>query len=189
MADETPHDLPTVRVKTGDGHYKIINKKDYDPKEHELIKGGEDQQQGVMDFSGRNPSGTFSEPTPTDIRYPDKDATEYENNHGAFMGKSASQMRKAADLPDAPGGVYPDGAMRVEATGQGRHRVMSGDREVVKNVSGADADKFKKMNAEEKTAWVKSKGGNPPATAEKKADAAAPGQPPSRPTPPPPKQG
>lgn len=58
---------------------------------------------------GRNPSGTFSEPTPTDIRYPNKDETEFENNHGAFLGKSAAQMRDAAGLPDAPGGIHPHG--------------------------------------------------------------------------------
>lgn len=66
--------------------------------------------------SGRNPSGTFSEPTPTDIRYPNKDETEFENNHGAFVGKSASQMRAARGIEDAPGGLNPEAhAEKVEA--------------------------------------------------------------------------
>jgi len=54
---------------------------------------------------GKNPSGTFSEPTPTDIRFPNKDMTEFENNRGAFRRKSAADLRKEQGLPDVPGGV------------------------------------------------------------------------------------
>jgi hypothetical protein len=115
----------------------IINRSDFDPSKHELhgdeIPGTEaslsDEEKDVlrkkeverkaeanrgitggstMDTSGRNPSGTFSEPTPTDIRYPNKDETEFENNHGAFVNKSAAQMREDRCLPDAPGGLAPD---------------------------------------------------------------------------------
>lgn len=56
---------------------------------------------------GKNPSGTFSTPTPTDIRFPDKQATEFENNQGAFIGKSAADLREDLGLPDAPGGIKP----------------------------------------------------------------------------------
>ena len=55
----------------------------------------------------KNPSGTYSEPTPTDIRYPNKDETEFENNHGAFVNKSAAGMRKELGLLDEPGGLNP----------------------------------------------------------------------------------
>jgi hypothetical protein len=59
------------------------------------------------DDQGKNPSGTFSTPTPTDIRFPDKQATEFENNQGAFIGKSAADLREDMGLPDAPGGIKP----------------------------------------------------------------------------------
>lgn len=160
----TPFDVPTVRVKANDGSgYQVINRADFDPKKHELIKGGEDQEQGLMTgASERNPSGTFSEPTPTDIRFPNKDATEFENNHGAFVRKSAAQMREDHGMPDAPGGLYPDGEMRIEAFGPNQHRVMSGTREVLGGISTADAKRFQEMKPEEREEWVKSRGGNPP---------------------------
>jgi hypothetical protein len=63
---------------------------------------------GQRHDSTRNPSGTYSEPTPTDIRYPNKDATEFENNHGAFVGRSAAQMREEAGMEDKPGGLIPE---------------------------------------------------------------------------------
>jgi hypothetical protein len=178
---KTPHDVPTVRVKTGDGDYKIVNRADYlrDPHAHgELIKGGEDQEQGIhAGASERNPSGTFSEPTPTDIRYPNKDATEFENNHGAFVRKSAAQMRDDLDMPDAPGGLFPDGAMRLEPTGPGTFRVMSGNREVLDRVAKGDADKFNAMSDEEKASWVEDRGGRAPemkASKDRKADRQVP---------------
>ena len=129
--------IDTLKVKHKDdagNDHMIINRSDYDPKKHKLFEGENDdahltkpddevarrkEAERVYDANrgisggpgiggdGRNPSGTFSEPTPTDIRYPDKDLTEFENNHGAFVGKSAAQMRDAAGLPDAPGGLAP----------------------------------------------------------------------------------
>jgi hypothetical protein len=60
---------------------------------------------------GRNTSGTYSEPTPSDIRYPDKSKTEFENNQGAFIDKSAAGMREERGLPDAPGGLAPAAAI------------------------------------------------------------------------------
>jgi hypothetical protein len=59
------------------------------------------------DAADKNPSGTYSTPTPTDIRFPDKQATEFENNMGAFVGKSAADLRAERGLPDAPGGIKP----------------------------------------------------------------------------------
>jgi len=59
---------------------------------------------------GRNPSGTFSEPTPTDVRYPNKLETEFENNMGAHVGKSAAQLRETLGLPDQAGGLKPEDA-------------------------------------------------------------------------------
>jgi hypothetical protein len=163
IVKETPHDVPTVRVKDDEGGYKIINRKDYDAKEHgPIIKGGEDQEQSAFGTGGRNTSGTFSEPTPTDIRYPNKDATEYENNHGAFVNKSAAQMRVDRGMPDEPGGLYPAGAFRCEPIGPNEHRIMSGDREVMRGVSNRDATKFGKMSDEEQMGWMKDKGANPP---------------------------
>jgi hypothetical protein len=181
-AKATPHDVPTVRVRTDDGQYKIINRKDYNEKEHgAIIKGGEDQEQGLFaGASDRNPSGTYSEPTPTDIRYPDKDATEFENNHGAFVNKSAAQMREEKGMEDAPGGLYPAGAMRVEATGTNRFRLMSGQREVMSSLTKVEADKFRSMKSDnERDEWVKSRGGKPPErTKKEEAGTHQPQQPP-----------
>ena len=61
-------------------------------------------------FDGRNTSGTFDTPTPTDIRFANMDQTEFENNHGAFVGRSAAELRAAAGMPDRPGGIDPEGA-------------------------------------------------------------------------------
>jgi hypothetical protein len=129
--------VDTIKVKHAntDTAYALINVSDFDSKCHtaysqedaDAAKAWADSHPAVeadealrlyaanrgvtpspsYDFD-RNSDGTFSEPTPTDVRYPDKDETEYANNHGAFMGKSAAQMRKALDLPDMPGGLRPD---------------------------------------------------------------------------------
>jgi hypothetical protein len=69
---------------------------------------------GGLVATDKNPSGTYSEPTPTDIRYPDKDATEFENNHGAFIGKSAGQMRESVGMEDKPGGLRPEVHEKVQ---------------------------------------------------------------------------
>lgn len=100
--------IETVAVKREGGQgYRIINKSDFDPKQHKLAKvPASDSAEGFDPL--RNTSGTFSEPTPTDIRFPDKDLTEFENNHGAFLGRSAAELRAKLGLPDAPGGLAPD---------------------------------------------------------------------------------
>jgi hypothetical protein len=113
--------VETVKVEDGEGGYVIINKSDYDEKKHKMIKskGGEHvENAGALgvEFTDRgvkNPSGTYSEPTPTDIRYPNKDQTEFENNHGAHVGKSAAQIRKAKGLPDKPGGIQPNADVEI----------------------------------------------------------------------------
>jgi hypothetical protein len=76
------------------------------------------QSGGARNDLTRNPSGTFSTPTPTDIRYPDKDKTEFENNHGAFVGKSAAEIRQDEGLPDAPGGLDPDPKLAAQVEDQ-----------------------------------------------------------------------
>jgi hypothetical protein len=133
--------LPTVKVKNGDD-YAIINKSDFNPDQHqpydeESAKAvGQDMSEadsevakaealrqyeanrGVpratagADYS-RNASGTYSEPTPTNIQFPNKATTEFENNFGMHIGKAAPQMRETAGLPDMPGGVRPMEAKRA----------------------------------------------------------------------------
>lgn len=99
-------DLKTVAVEDGNS-YRIINETDFDEATMKLYSGVMPHNT-VTDLTNRNTDGTFSEPTPTDIRYPNKDNTEFANNHGAFVGKSAAGMREEAGLPDAPGGLAPD---------------------------------------------------------------------------------
>lgn len=144
--------VETVKIKHGDD-YAVINKSDFDPKKHELLPDNpadeanlSDKEKAVLNEQaitrraeanrgisggsaiggdGRNPSGTFSEPTPTDIRYPNKDETEFENNHGAFVKKSAAEMREEKGLPDAPGGLAPD-ALHVGKGPRGKWYVKKG---------------------------------------------------------------
>ena len=98
--------IQTVAVEDGNS-YKIINESDFDEKTMKKYSGTLPRDT-VTDLNKTNADGTFSEPTPTDIRYPNKDVTEFANNHGAHVGKSAAQMREAEGLPDAPGGLQPD---------------------------------------------------------------------------------
>lgn len=102
-------DIKTVAVEDGDS-YRIINESDFDEKTMTKFTGTLPRDT-VKDLTTRNADGTFSEPTPSDVRYPDKDKTEFANNHGAFVGKSAAQMREDQGLPDAPGGLSPDPAL------------------------------------------------------------------------------
>lgn len=122
--------LETVRVVNPNdpkGGFMIVNKSDYegnkksdDNKEglelHETDPthpGASDEDKGAARAEAealdapkpRNTSGTFDEPSPMDIRYPNKDGTEFENNHGAFMGTSAAELRDANDMEQKPGGV------------------------------------------------------------------------------------
>lgn len=126
--------------------HMIINRADYDPATHKLASGELDplephsdkereiaadmearrrvdanrgvNQGNAMTDMGKNPSGTYSEPTPTDTRYPNKNATEFENNHGAFIGKSAAQIRESAGMEDKPGGIHPEVHEKVQEAAQ-----------------------------------------------------------------------
>lgn len=106
MADDTNADM--IRVREGQT-VRVIPRDEFNDDIHEHAPLNKPAPTRAVEVNAKNPSGTFSEPTPTDIRYPNKDLTEFENNHGAFFRKSAAQMRQDADLPDAPGGIYPDG--------------------------------------------------------------------------------
>lgn len=146
----------TVRIKNPHKRgYATINESDYDPKKHTLIKGGEDQENAAVADSGKNPSGTYSEPTPTDIRYPDKTETEFENNMGAFIDKSAAGLREERGLPDAPGGIHPVEGMEVKHKGRGAYSIMVGDDEVVSGMSKQEADDFGAKSNEDKAAFVR----------------------------------
>lgn len=108
----------TVRVvnKNDEDGYTIINQEDFDldqaseKPQYKLHKTNDahqiEQDGGPPAPTTRNPSGTYSEPTPTDIRYPDKNATEFENNSRA--GVSAAEAREAAGMEDKPGGIIPE---------------------------------------------------------------------------------
>lgn len=108
-------DIETVAIKSGDS-YAIINKSDYDDKVHQRYEGTIPSD--LDNDLTRNPSGTFSTPTPTDIRFPDKTKTEFENNAGAFIGKSAAGLREELNLPDAPGGLDPDPVLAAQVEDQ-----------------------------------------------------------------------
>lgn len=154
-------DIETVKIKSGDGDYAVINKSDFDPDKHKLYdkeqkaetaterKVREESEakrkyEANRGISGgpaqvdtdRNPSGTYSEPTPTDIRYPDKNQTEFENNHGAFVGKSAAQMREDQGLPDAPGGLNP--GSNIEIPDDWKDQPAADRKKLAADISGAE---------------------------------------------------
>ncbi len=131
--------IDTMKVKSGDS-YALINTSDFNPDEHEAFDEESssktskptdseasryadaqeelrrrESNRGVgftpgLTNSDKNPSGTFSTPTPSDIRFPDADQTEFENNHGAFVKRSAADLRVDRGLPDVAGGIDPVGA-------------------------------------------------------------------------------
>jgi hypothetical protein len=125
-----------VKADNAKGH-RVINRSSFDPKVHKLVEGDKPDREeseadrlaneetqrdaarrkveanrgqvsgAVVEDYSKNPSGTFSEPTPTDVRYPNKNETEFENNHGAFVSKSAAEIREEKGLPDKAGGLNP----------------------------------------------------------------------------------
>lgn len=155
-----------IKHKHGDGgadsHFAIINKSDFDPKKHKLHGENDDTNlteadeairkqreaertyeanRGIsggpsLSGDGKNPSGTYSEPTPTDVRFPNKNETEFENNHGAFVGKAAAQMREEAGLPDAPGGLNP--GSQVEIADDWKAGSAADRKKLAASISGAD---------------------------------------------------
>lgn len=98
---------------------------------------------GIVDGSAphraKNADGTYSEPTPTDVRYPDMDKTEFANNHGAFVNKSAAQMRDEMGIEDAPGGLDPKREREVR---RARNKLAEVERKggTVENVLVKDAE-------------------------------------------------
>lgn len=160
--------VDTIKIKAeGPKGFRIINRSSFDPKAHKAFdekvappaisdadrkaadelesrrkaEANRGQSGGAVPAAAtsRNPSGTFSEPTPTDIRYPDKDATEFENNHGAFIGKSAAGLREELDLPDEPGGIKP--ARTVAKGPQGLWFLMNSGERVSKGFKSEDEAK------------------------------------------------
>lgn len=154
----------------------IIDRAQFDPEIHELVEdvsppesSSEDeirereeaerrvranhgQRPAIPVSAGRNASGTFPEPTPSDVRYSDDLETEFENNLGAQVGKSAAQMREAAGLPDAPGGLRPDpeGPLAKEARRAGL--LTDNEREKLAGVPGGGESEAKTgAKAEAKT--------------------------------------
>lgn len=108
------NEVETVRVtdkKNPQRGMLVMNKSDYEGQkdQYEMYQdpGGVTMNNPPVgvDPLGRNTSGTYSKPTPSDIRYPDKDLTEFENNHGAFVQKDAASMRDSLGLPPLPGGL------------------------------------------------------------------------------------
>jgi hypothetical protein len=144
------------------------------------------QVDGSKSVSGRNTDGTYSEPTPTDVRYPDKDKTEFANNHGAFVQRSAAEIREAEGIEDAPGGLDPKHERVVR---QARNKLESAERKgrnpeavLVKEAEEKAADEdgesdvevpvnWKAFNATKKKALAKQITGEDYATAAEAEDA------------------
>lgn len=99
----------------------------------------------AVDATGKNPSGTFSEPTPTDVRFPDKDATEFENNRGAFRGASAAEIRAAEGMPDKPGGINPAEAARAAKVTGAKVPGLSDQVEIPEDWQGMSAAERKAL--------------------------------------------
>lgn len=124
--------IPTKKVVNPNDEnngYMIVNEDDYkanvkskeNPDGYELHEtdpaheGYGDEQADVDEAAAEadaapkpsNTDGTFDTPTPTDIRYPNKDGTEFARNHGAQIGTSAAELREVAGMPQKPGGIDP----------------------------------------------------------------------------------
>ena len=160
------------------------DKYDADPNAFELVDGetvlppkkGNEDVQRALDFeegkrkadanrgvipdgidatgAGRNTSGTYGEPTPTDIRYPDKSKTEFENNAGAFLGRSAAGLRKEEGIEDAPGGLDPeDHRRKLKAERQRKRRQLQDEKkaraEQAEATMGTRLSEVRSENADE----------------------------------------
>lgn len=134
-------ELKTVTVKDGNS-YRIINESDFDSKSMEIY-GGVMPRDTVTSLD-KNPDGTFSEPTPTDIRYPNKDNTEFANNHGAYVHKNAAEMRADKGLADAPGGLQPDPVLAEAVKNQDEAVKKAASDEAKKNAADAKPAEAKK---------------------------------------------
>lgn len=105
--------VETVKIADPDkkGDYIIINASDFNEKQHKLFaketaEGDEEEPEHEPEDGPvlTNASGTFDEPTPSDVRYA-PDNTEFENNHR--LGLSAAEARDALKMPQEPGGLHP----------------------------------------------------------------------------------
>ena len=150
-AQENPNEANTDLVTVRDGDkLKHVTRAEYDKNPENFKKVRE--QDGAVVISThpggqKNPSGTYSMPTPTDIRYPDKNATEFENNHGAFLGKSAAGLRKQMGIPDIPGGVRPLSIAEVKPVEgkEGEYAVYYGDQPVITGLTADDQKAFEDL--------------------------------------------
>lgn len=118
----------TMKVESADKDgYTIINKHDFDEDKH--VPFDEDDDDNADEADGNAPvasnaSGTFDEPTPSDIRYPNKDNTEFENNHGAYVGQSAAELRDGAGMEQKPGGLDPSVHEEVQGAAEDTRRAQ-----------------------------------------------------------------
>jgi hypothetical protein len=134
--------VETVKVKNPKdktGGFMVINREDFekdqvkaeDKRQYELHPDEEKSDRAISDRAGQglvtrgNASGTLDEPTPTDIRFPNKLHTEYEGNLGALRGESAAEHRDAAGMEQRPGGLNPDVYERVRE-GQAEVEAVTG---------------------------------------------------------------
>lgn len=114
--------VPTIKIKREGGRgFRLINAFDFDAAIHEpaddeakayvayMEKHGKPELPTEAPWGGvavnprKNTDGTFSEPTPMDVRYSNKNRTEFASNHA--NGKSAAEIRKELGMPDAPVGI------------------------------------------------------------------------------------
>jgi hypothetical protein len=184
MAEKEVETIRVVDKRTGRGPL-LMNKSDFEgqKEQYEVYQdpGGvtmNNMPVGV-DPLGRNTSGTYSEPTPSDIRFPDKDATEFENNHGAFVKKDAASMRDVAGMPDEPGGIVnedltpeqPDGGVGEEGPVSLVSKTKDKDGKetknvVLENVSRADLKEYEALKGDrtKRLAWISQKRAAQPKT-------------------------
>jgi len=83
-------------------------------EEHRIAEANRGQIDGNASRPQANASGTFDEPTPTDVRFPNKNTTEFESNHGAQVGKSAAGLREELGMEQKPGGLHPEVKEKVD---------------------------------------------------------------------------
>lgn len=111
----------TIRVRDGMG-FRTIKKTDKKPEDVEWEDpGGVTMNNPVygVTHDGKNPTGTYSEPTPSDVRFPDTNATEFEGNHLMVAGQNAAEQRDALGMEDKPGGIVdPDAPEPSKAKGK-----------------------------------------------------------------------
>lgn len=155
------YDAEARRDKDESDAEKLAREESEKDQARRKVEANRGQVEGSVVADGtKNPSGTFSEPTPTDIRYPNKQDTEFENNMGAFVNKSAAQIRAENGMEDKPGGLNPEkkeaeDAKVAEAKMANKLRADGESGELKK---AADGDKLDKMKAAELRAYAEEHG-------------------------------